>query len=385
MSRGTVPAGLKGFDTMMRTFMRERSIGGAQLAVARKGKILMVRSYGTYTTGADGKQQAVVEPTSLFRIASLSKHVTAAAIMRLVQEGRLSLSAPVTTLLGLSASADARLKQVTVLRLMQHLGGWDLGVSKDPLWIDHAIASSLGVALPIGHAQIMRYMTARRLDFTPGSKMVYSNYGYLLLGRIIEKVSGMSYESYVKQKLFAPVRITRMRIGKSLKSQAAPTEVDYHSRYTAKSVVDASGAVVPYPYGGFNLPNYDSTGGWLASAVDVVKFDMIFDKAGPVLNGTSINRLLAVPETGTTSSGSWYGGGWWVRKSGSGFNTWHSGSIPGTFSFAGRTSAGVSYCAIFNRREEEGTPDFDVIDPLLYDAAAAVTTWPTADLTSKFF
>ncbi|MGV9770904.1 serine hydrolase domain-containing protein [Streptosporangium sp. NPDC003464] len=384
---GTVPAALAGFDTAMRTYIAERQITHAQLAVARKGKILLARGY-RYADRKSGDMPVwlpPLQPTALFRVASLSKHLTSAAIMRLVQDGKLSLSAPVTTLLGLSAEADPRLAQVTVLRLMQHLGGWDRNVSKDQLWIDHTISATLDVPLPIGHDDIIRYTTARPLDFDPGSKMVYSNYGYMLLGRIIEKVSGTSYESYIQQKLLAPVGITRMRLGRSLKTEAASTEVPYVSKYTNKSVVDDSGTVVPYPYGGFNMPNQDANGGWLASAVDLVKFGMVFDAAGPVLNAASIAKVFAKPEIGVNGNGSWYGGGWWVRSNGSGLNTWHNGSMPGTFSFLARIQNGISYCAIFNRREEEGTPDFDSIDPLLGKAAGAVTTWPTTDLTPNYF
>ncbi|MFJ2032509.1 serine hydrolase domain-containing protein [Streptosporangium sp. NPDC087985] len=384
---GVVPTALAGFDTVMKKYIAEREISCAQLAVARNGKILLARGYGTYTiqTGQKLPLMTVVQPTSLFRVASLSKHITSAAIMRLVQDGKLSLSTPVTTLLGLSTGADPRLAQVTVLRLMQHLGGWDRDVSKDQLWADHTISAALGVPLPISHADIMRYATARPLDLAPGSKMVYSNYGYLLLGRIIEKVSGMSYESYIKQKLLTPVRISRMRLGRSLRTESPTNEVNYSSKYTNKSVVDGSGTVVPYPYGGFNMPNQDANGGWTASAVDMVKFAMVFDAAGPVLNATSIAKVFAKPETGVNSSGSWYGGGWWVRSAGSGINTWHTGSMPGTFSFLARLNTGVSYCAVFNRRGEDGSPDFDVIDSLLFQAAGAVKSWPTTDLTPQYF
>ncbi|HUR05061.1 MAG TPA: serine hydrolase domain-containing protein, partial [Nonomuraea sp.] len=317
------------------------------------------------------------------RIASLSKNITSAAIMRLVQDGKLSLSAKVTTLLGLTP-ADTRMNQVTVLRLMQHLGGWDRDASKqDQLWLDHTISAALDVPLPISHSDIIKYATGRQLDFAPGSKMVYSNYGYMLLGRIIEKVSGLSYETYVKTKLLKPLGITRMRLGKSLRTEAASGEVIYQSQYTNKSVMDESGTVVPYPYGGFNMPNQDANGGWLASAVDLVRWTLAFDRPGTVLSSASIAKLFAKPETGVTSSGSWYGGGWWVRQVTGHLNTWHNGSMPGTFSYLARLQNGWSYAAIFNRREETGTPDFDVIDGQMN--AVKITTWPTTDLTSKYF
>lgn len=372
---GVVPKELAGFDTAMQTYLQERSITSAQLAVAKGGKLLLARGYGKTT----------IEPTALFRIASLSKHITVAAIMTLVQDGELDLDTPVTSILGLSDSVDPRLSQASVRRLMQHLGGWDRDASGDQLWSDHTISKALGTPLPVSHDDIIEYATGRKLDFAPGSKMVYSNYGYLLLGRIIEKLSGTGYEDYVKTRILTPVGITRMRLGLSLKSEAAPTEVGYESKYTNTTVMDTSGSVVPYPYGGFNMPNQDANGGWLSSAVDLLRLARIFDAPGTVLNKDSLTTVFAVPETGVTSGGSWYGGGWYVRKSGSGINTWHTGGMPGTFSFLARLNTGVSYCAIFNRRAEEGTPEFGSIDPVLGKAAGAVTTWPTTDLFPKYF
>ncbi|MEW9527059.1 serine hydrolase domain-containing protein [Microbispora sp. NPDC049125] len=376
---GTAPASLAGFDTVVKNFVKARKITAAQLAIMKNGKIVLARGY-RYNDYS--RALPTVSPTSLFRIASLSKNITATAIMRLVQDGKLSLSAKVTQLLGLTP-ADARMGQITVLRLMQHLGGWDSAVSGDLLWLDHTISASLGVPLPIGHADIMRYATARKLDFDPGTKMVYNNYGYMLLGRIIEKVSGMSYESYVKTKLLQPLGITRMRLGKSLRSEAAPGEIAYESQYTNKSVVDTSGTTVPYPYGGFNMPNQDANGGWLASGVDLVRWTLALDKPGTVLNTTSIAKLIAKPEIGVNENGSWYGGGLWVRQVTGHVNTWHSGSMPGTFTYLARLQNGFSYAALFNRREETGSLDYDTIDDDMNKVS--VSSWPTTDLTSKYF
>lgn len=384
LTTGVVPSALAGFDKAMKAFITERDISCAQLAVAKNGKILLARGYGFYSKPSAPIVR--VQPTSLFRVASLSKSLTGAAIARLAQDGKLTMGAKVASLLGLPTTADPRLANVTLWRLLQHTGGWDRGVSADPLWNDHTISASLDASLPIDHADIVKYVTARRLDFDPGTKYVYSNYGYMLAGRIIEKISGMSYESYVRQKLLAPAGITRMRLGRSLRGEAFSTEVTYASKHTRKSVVDESGADVPYQYGGFNMPNQDANGGWLASAVDMVKWGFAFDAAGPVLNSTSISRVFAKPEIGVNANGSWYGLGWSVRNNNAGgLNTWHNGSMPGTFSFLARVQNGVSYCAIFNRREEEGTPDFDVIDPILGEAIGTVKTWPTTDLSPRYF
>ncbi|TKK87987.1 beta-lactamase family protein [Herbidospora galbida] len=379
---GVAPAALAGFDRVLKTYITERDISCAQLAIVKNGKLVLARGY---RYSSDGRAVPAVSPTSLFRIASLSKHITAAAIMRLVQDGKLTLGASVARLLGLSTAADPRLADVTVWRLLQHTGGWDSAISKDYLYLDHVIAGALGVPLPITRGDIVKYASSRPLDFAPGSRYAYSNYGYMLLGLIIEKVSGQSYESYVKQKLLAPVGITRLRLGRTLRAEAAPGEVFYESRFTAKTVADSQGAVVPAPYGGFSMPNRGAGGGWLASAVDLVRFAKVFDAPGPVLNVTSIGKMFAKPEIGVTSSGSWYGAGWWVRQVTGHLNTWHDGSLPGTYTYLARLQNGFTYAALFNRREESGSLDFDVLSPRINAEIGKVTTWPTTDLSSRYF
>lgn len=379
---GVAPAALAGFDRVMKTYVAERDISCAQLAISKNGRLVLARGY---RYSSDGRAVPTVSPTSLFRLASLSKHITAAAVIRLAQDGKLSLSAPVAPLLGLSTAADPRLAKVTVWRLLQHTGGWDRDISKDYLYLDHTIAAALGVPLPIDQDDIIRYAGSRALDFDPGSRFAYSNYGYLLLGRIVEKVSGIGYESYVRQKLLVPVGITRMRLGRTPRSQAVSGEVIYESAYTSKTVTDASGAVVPTPYGGFSMENRGPGGGWLASAVDLVRFAKIFDAPGPVLNATSISRMFAKPEIGTNADGSWYGAGWYVRQVPGHLNTWHAGSLPGTYTYLARLQNGFTYAALFNRREEGSSPDFDVLSPRINAEIGKVTTWPTTDLSSRYF
>jgi CubicO group peptidase (beta-lactamase class C family) len=378
-------AGLAGFDRAMKSFMQERDIECGQLAVARKGSLLLARGY-TWTSSAT----LTTEPTSLFRIASLSKPVTAAAVLRLVQEGRLSLDARVTALLSLTPPSgrtmDPRLGNVTVRRLLQHTGGWDRDLSFDPTYRhDFAVASALGTRLPVTKANIMTYMNGQKLDHAPGSRYAYSNYGYMLLGRIIEQVSGTDYRTYVQNKILGPRGITRMRPGRTLQADAAPREVRYRSQYKASTVMDQSGTRVPAPYGAFNMEYRDASGGWLSTAVDLVRFAGIFDGANSVLNGTSIQRAFAKPETGVQSGGWWYGCGWSVRDVTGGRNTWHTGSLPGTYALLARRFDGVTYAALFNQRDDASGKSYSDIDPLLYRAANTVTSWPTFNRFGHYF
>ncbi|MEV0588989.1 serine hydrolase domain-containing protein [Nonomuraea sp. NPDC050310] len=371
---GTAPTSLAGFDATMKSFMQARSITCGSLAVARHGKLVLARGY-SWSTGAT----PVTQPNSLFRIASLSKPITAAAVLRLVQDGKLSLSAKVVDLLGLTP-ADPRMAEVTVLRLLQHLGGWDSKISNDPMFNNYAISKALGVPLPIKQADVIKYTTGLMLDHDPGSTYAYGNYDYLLLGRIIEKVSGQPYQSYVQQAILGPRGIRRTKLGRTLKAEALTGEVPYFSQYSGKTVLDGSGATVPGPYGVYNLENMDSHGGWVSNAVDLVRFAGIFDTGSTVLSPASITRAFAQPETGLNPGDWWYGCGWQVRNVTGGRNTWHTGSLQGTSTLLVRRYDGITYAALFNQRDDASGLSYNDIDGLLYRAANSVTSWPTGDL-----
>jgi CubicO group peptidase (beta-lactamase class C family) len=379
---GAAGSGLSGFDNTMKSFMQARNISCGALAVTRGSKLVLARGYTWSDNGS-----LSVQPTSLFRIASISKPVTATAILRLVQDGRLKLTDRVTDLLALTPpsgkTADPRLQNVNVLRLLQHLGGWDNSVTTDPMFNNLTIAAELGVPLPVTQANVMRHTTGVPLNHAPGTKYVYANYDYMLLGRIIEKVTGLPYSTYVQQTVLTPLSITRMRTGKTLTQ--SPGEVPYYSQKTGKTVFDASGKTVPGPYGTFNLENMDAHGGWLASAVDLTRFAKIYDATTPVLNSTSISRAFAQPETGMGTDGSYYGCGWHVRPVTGGRNTWHTGSLPGTSTLLVRRYDGLTWAAVFDQRDDASGLSYGDIDLALHKAANAVTTWPTGDLSTRYF
>src|SRR5947208_951497 len=124
-------------------------------------------------------------------------------------------------------------------------------------------------------------MLGQPLDFDPGMSWAYSNFGYCVLGRIIEKITGRPYEKYVREEVLAPAGITRMRIGASLRAQGSQGEAAYYTRSnsTVRSVFD--NAQVPLPYGGFYLEAMDAHGGWLASAVDLARFAVALERGAP--------------------------------------------------------------------------------------------------------
>jgi CubicO group peptidase (beta-lactamase class C family) len=379
---GTAVPALVGFDNQMKAFMQARGVTAGQVAVTYKGRLVLARGYSTSTA-------LTVQPTSLFRIASLSKSFTAAAIVKLVQDGKLSLSTPVANILDITPASgltrDSRWSTITLWKLLQHLGGWDRDVSGDPNFKDAVISRTLGVPLELQHADVIKYMAGQKLDFTPGTKYAYSNFGYLLAGRVIEKVSGLSYESYVKQKLLAPLKIKRMSLGYSIAKHSG--ETSYESQYSGPTVLDMTGKTVAAPYGSFSMRIQDANGGWIASAPDLVRWARMFDAPSSVLNSTSLSRVWAKPSTGVNADGWYYGLGWQIRPvtGGTGRNTWHTGSMPGTYTLLVRTSGGLSWAALFNRRDDAGGKSYGDIDAAMWTAANGVKSWPTHDLFPQYF
>ncbi len=354
------------------------------LAVTNDGRLVLARGYSW-----DSAPDMEAQPTSLFRIASISKPLTAAAVMQLVDRGLLSLSAPVTSIVDLGRQRDSRVHDITILQLLQHLGGWDRDRSFDPMFYDSTIRGALGISLPVRLTDIVTYMAGRQLDSAPGAGHYYSNYGYALLGRVIERITNSGYEAWLKHAILSPLGITRMRLGRSLIEDRAPGEVRYESTFTGGTVLNGSGARVPAPYGSFHFENMDAHGQWLASAVDLVRFASTFDRPNesPVLSAASIERSWAEPSVGT-QNGFHCGCGWLVRPLGGGRrNTWHGGSLPGTWTLLVRRFDGLNWAVLFNQRDDPSdtrSTTYGAIDADLHAAAAAVTRWPTHDLFGEY-
>lgn len=365
------PAPLRSFDDAMEKQIREYGIPGGALAVARHGRLVMARGYGL----ADVDAKSPVEAGSLFRIASISKPITAVAVLKLVQDGRLDLDAKAFTLLDIDlGQADPRLVEITVRQLLQHTGGWDREKSGDPMFRASDISSELGVPRPPDAAAIIRYMVRQPIDFDPGRRFAYSNFGYCVLGRVIEKISGESYEDYVRKSVLAPMGIATMRLGRTL--ERAPGEVRYYPQTAdARAVFESlPDKAVPWPYGGFNLEAMDAHGGWVASATDLVRFVVSLDT---FLDAKS-RALMVERPSGLEKEASYYGLGWFIRPIGTDgkSNLWHGGSLPGTSTLLVRRHDGLAWAALFNDRSRgEGK-----IDPALHRAADAVVDWPRDDL-----
>jgi N-acyl-D-amino-acid deacylase len=210
-----------------------------------------------------------------------------------------------------------------------------------------------------------------------------------VLGRIIEDVSGKSYEQFVKDEVLTPLGITDMRIGGSRREDRAQNEVCYYDPVRSRSVWQADGEErVPNPYAG-SIEAMDSHGGWIASAVDLVKFACAFDDPDhcPILKPESVARMFARSEgpAGYNEDGTpkdaYYACGWSVRPTGDGkANHWHAGGLPGTSTLLVRRSDGLNWAVLFNQSVDDSGLDYGDIDPAMHRAANAVKDWPEWDL-----
>jgi CubicO group peptidase (beta-lactamase class C family) len=269
---GTAVPGVEAFDQPVMAFMRQWNVPGAVVAVAKDGKLLMARGYGY----SDFDTKAVTLPDSMFRIASVSKVLTALAVLRLRDRGALDLDQKflsILTDLQVPAGGDQRINDITLRHMLQHSGGWNRNTAGDALAPLNDWAKKNGKnGMPLGTKEFTRYMMGQPLQFTPGTDYVYTGMGFHILGEVIERASGQDYEYFVREQVLAPMGVHAMSIAKDRASERGPFEVKYYptpSGQTAETQFATEG-VVSSPYA-INMGLHAASGGWIASAIDLTR------------------------------------------------------------------------------------------------------------------
>jgi CubicO group peptidase (beta-lactamase class C family) len=352
---GEPVSGWEFVDEGARDWMETLAIPGAALSLAVQGRLVFSRGYTWDTANAE-----VVQPDALFRIGSASKPITSVAIHQLIERGLLSYDTRVVDVLDLQPApgrfADPRLDRVTVDHLLYHTGGWDRDETFDPMFIDGVIAASLGVELPISKHDIATYMTGRPLQDDPGTHYSYSNYGYCLLGLIIEEITGRDYSEWVAENVFQPIGVGRPRRGHTAIHERAPGEVRYYG---------VPGDNDQYV---MNVENMDAHGGWIVAAPDYLRFlSALFDDfdASPLLTRHSIENMVRINH----ATNGHYGRGWEVFEENGQLVYGHSGSLPGTLTHTRWAPPGIAQASFINTRKVMA--DLELEDP---------TTIPDHDL-----
>lgn len=270
---GVAVPNLAGLDHAMQTFMQMHGVRAAQLAVAKNGMMRLSRAYTWAESG-----YKMTQPSDRFLLASCSKMFLAAAVQSLYDVKLLTPTTAVYPLLGFSGPADARSDTITMQQLLDHTAGYDdspTGSNYDPTYNMRQIALDMNLGRPVTKLDIARYMYGRKLDFAPGTNNKYSNYGYLLAGAVVEKITGKSYFDYVRSTLLQPAGIVEVEVFPTAAAKRSAHDAIAEDEGLGRSPIDLmSKRLVPAVYGGCGEINEvgDPNAGMGGSAHAMVQF-----------------------------------------------------------------------------------------------------------------
>ena len=349
---------LSTIDADIRAYISAHSVPGLSLAITLDDRLVFAKGYGL----ANQASNKAVTPNSMFRIMSISKSLTATAIMRLVEEGRFNLTDRVFgpgSLTGdkygnLLPIVDGQRKynpgvaDITVQNLLEHQAGW--GTNSDP--------EGLLKTMTPGEA-VSKTLATVPLAYTPNTGHTYSNFGFLVLGRIVADIgSAADYETYVKEKVLAPSGVSKMSL--------------------ANDAVQLVNEVTYYPLGvtnGFRIHEFDSFGGWVGTPIELCRWSMHVDgiSTKPDILSSKIENTM----WSASSLDHGYGKGWIVNQPWRG----HNGAFGGTGSFfTQRTDgSGIGFAVVMNTNvvgDEFSSGLRDVVDKMI----SKVSAWPAYDL-----
>lgn len=390
---GKALGGLEAFDEAMQGLLDKWDLPGAALAVARDGRLVLARGYGY----ANRERKEPVQPTSLFRLGSLNKMLTAVAVLQLRDAGKLQLDDKVLPILGEIGPrperiADRRVHDITIRHLLQHSGGFDRDRSGDPVFPPRAVqaAARQGGAMPPTCEAILRDSLEGSLDFAPGSRYAYSNVGYCILGRVIERLSGERYTDFVRRRITEPVGAGGLQPGRTL--IALPGEVTYYA-YPQEPLADPVPGLglrgkVTLPYGGFPFEAFDALGQYIGSPLDFLRFILAIDgqRGAALLSADSLREMRRRPAIpGEEGKASFYGLGTLVRPVSGGDNWFHSGSQSGMKALAVRYANGNAWVVAVNTRPQDRDRFAGDLDRALIQAGQRVGRgWPGGNLWAEF-
>jgi CubicO group peptidase (beta-lactamase class C family) len=303
-------AGLEIIDEALTDFMDRIAAQAATVALSRDRRLLYARGFGW----SDQVGKKPLQHDALMRIASVTKPITAAAIKKLIRTKRLSQATKAFDLLDLKAPsgkvADRRVYSITVGQLLEHKGGWDASASFDPMFRPDLVQKELKLDTPATPQNVVEFMMTQPLQFAPGEKSVYSNFGYCVLGRVLEKVVKKPYIDCIQQLVCAPLHINDIKLGHSALKDRDPREVEY-----------------TVPPDAYPLDIMDAHGGLIASSEALCQFLEAYWVSGEP-------RLPTQRENWT-------------------FN----GSLPGTTSMLRQRNDGISFAVLVNDRRDGGRSD----------------------------
>jgi CubicO group peptidase (beta-lactamase class C family) len=331
-------------------FMSKFDVPALSVAIAQHGSLVYQYAFGF--ANRQTHQHATAD--NLFRIASVTKPITSTAIFSLIERDKLRQHDTVFGPRGILGAKFGRppykpwVEDITIDHLLTHTcGGWD-NSNDDPMFENPQM----------DHAQLISWtLDTKPLKHRPGTNYSYSNFGYCVLGRVIEHLTGRPYANFVHEEILAKCGIRDMRISGNTLKQRFPQEVVYYGQHGEN----------PYD---MNVTRMDSHGGWLASPRDLVLFLTHVDGFTSTPNILKPETIKLMTTGSSVNSG--YARGWAVNNAP---NWWHNGSLPGTSTIMVRTNSGFCWSALTNTRTTTG-PDIGLaLDNMVWDMVHQVSAW----------
>ena len=310
---------LAGFDKMVQNYLTYWGIHGASISVMRNDSLLFAKGYGEADSGKK------MEPGNILRMASVSKLVTAVGIMVLQERGLLNLKDHVFGPDGIlndstynAAIKDTLYYRITVEDLLRHKGGFSKR-GGDPMFSTRWIMMQNGWSEVPSQERLMEVQLKRRLKFVPGSAQEYSNFGYLALSMVIEKVSGMDYETFIQENVLRPVGCVDFHIAGNYYKHKFPNETRYYVQHDDEPAEEFnnSGRKVTRCYGGNNVTGLSGAGAWAASTPELALFVASIDgspEVPDIISRESVDLMTEYFDENTYSLG-WNDtkDGYWTR------------------------------------------------------------------------
>lgn len=340
------------------TFMTNHGMPGGSVALTHQGRLVFAQGYGV----ANPATSTPVTTDHLFRMASVAKPITAVAVFRLIEAGLLNLNDRIfgaNAILGTTYGTQpyaANIDQITVQHLLEHTSGW--AESQDPMFGQLNLTQEQLIDFMIDHVSLTH--------IPPGTRHSYLNFGYCVLGRVIEEVTGLTYENAVLQHVLEPCGVTDMHIAGDTLADRRPNEVVYVQQGTWN------------PYG-IRVSRMDAHGGWIASATDLLRFLVRVDgfSTKPDILSPGSLTTMATPTTALMPLGGQYAKGWATNTAG---NRWHLGDFGGTVSEILRTNNEFGWAALFNSRNDAQLDQMRMdMDGLFWTIVGRITDWPKID------
>jgi CubicO group peptidase (beta-lactamase class C family) len=342
------------FDQVMSDFMDNNGIEAGLLGIMKDGVIVYQRGFGWKDSG----HTTLLRHDALMRIASCTKPFTAAATQKLIAGGFLDpndfvfdLGQPGGGILQpgtyapFPALGDTRFAQTRLKDLYGHRGGWDRNITPDPTYKEVQIAddfndANIPTSYPPGRVKTVRWIMGQPLDFTPGTQRQYSNVGFLLLGLIVEQISGTNHLSYLRNNVIGPLDwapVTELVQGRTFPGDRDPREPWYDDDAMVQNVFDPDGPAVRRPDGGWDHEARIGQGGIACSTTMMLHL---------AENYYISDNQNSDPTYGLPTDG--------VRD-----DRWHNGAMPGgTMSMLVQRSDGINFAVIFNKNGNDvNSPD----------------------------